>query len=71
MANDETISVRVAHYEAQCRALGIMASGLKEMRDAFLTMLAIGEERVSIEILIDFILEVDGSLAPLLEDLRG
>lgn len=71
MSSDETISVRVAHYEAQGKALGILAGGLKEMRDALLVVLAIGEEKVSVEILIDFIRQVDSDLTPLLEDLRG
>lgn len=71
MGNDETISVRVAHYEAQCQALGIMAAGLKEMRDALLVVLSIGEEKASAASLVDYIREVDIKLTPLLEDLRG
>lgn len=71
MDPNETISVRVAHYEAQCEALGILSSGYLALAAIIDHLVDGGEVTMPLENLATLVLAIEEDLTPLREDLDG
>lgn len=71
MNPNETISVRVAHYEAQHEALGIMSTGYLALAAIVDQLAGEGEVAMPLENLAALVLAIEEDLAPLREDLGG
>jgi hypothetical protein len=71
MNPNETISVRVAHYEAQREALGVMSAGWLAVAAIIDHLVDQGESSMPLENLATLVLAIEEDLTPLREDLDG
>lgn len=71
MDPNETISVRVAHYEAQHEALGIMSAGWLALAAIIDHLADGGKASMPLENLASLVLAIEEDLTPLREDLNG